>query len=102
MAATETTEAAAAARDATRLESLVCFFFILLIFYYTNTFFRSTYHVETAAATATEARDATRRVSSRWYFNLSTKEGFETRCVSSSQVCFFLKLVYFFTLLISI
>jgi hypothetical protein len=54
--------AAAAARDATRLEPLVCFF-ILFIFYYANILFRFTYHVETAMAATTAAaaaRDPTR------------------------------------------
>jgi len=40
MAATATAVAAAGARDATRLEPLVCFFFVFFIifFYYTNVY----------------------------------------------------------------
>ena len=54
----ETAMAAAAvagARDATRLESLVCFYFILFISL--MFFFRSTKCFETAMAAAAEARD---------------------------------------------
>jgi hypothetical protein len=48
-----TAEAAAAARDATRLEPLVCFHFILKSFpFYTNVSFMSTYRVETTMAAA--------------------------------------------------
>jgi hypothetical protein len=62
MAATAATVLAAArARDAARLEQLVCFsFFYFIFFYYTNVYFRSTQCVETGMAATAWARDATR------------------------------------------
>jgi hypothetical protein len=91
MAATETTEAAAAARDATRLESPVCFFLFCLFFItlilFLDPLTTSKQQQQQQQRLETQ-RDASRAAGILIYLR---KEGSRR----SYQVCFFLILVFF-------
>ena len=83
--------AVAGARDATRLESLVCFFKKYFIFYFTNVYFRAALCVETVMAAPAAAGDA-RDVAGDGD-GTGDKRGFEMRRVSSPGCIFFWLLV---------
>ena len=116
MAATEAAEAAVAARDATRLESPVCFF-VLFCSFITLILFLDLLTTSKQQQQHQQQRLETRLIASRaagiiFYFYYYTndyfrliymrmkawnKRGLEMRCISSPQVCSLFLYIFYYT-----